>query len=73
MRTHGKAMGPMMEMGEPIDGIFKAAKEAGRQLVKDGEMSVETLNVVSRQLMPLEMYVQIVNQYIKEALNALKK
>jgi hypothetical protein len=73
LRPHGGGMEPMMEMGEPIDDIFKAAKEAGRQLVEDGEMSVETLNIVSRELMPQEMYVQFANQYFQEALEALKK
>jgi len=73
LRPHGEGMGPMMEMGEPIDDIFKAAKEAGRQLVEDGGMSVETLNIVSRELMPLEMYVQFANQHFQEALEALKK
>ena len=72
LRPHGEGMEPMMEMGEPIDDIFDAAKEAGRQLVEAGEMSAETLSIISRELMPLEMYLQAVNQYFQQALDALE-
>jgi len=45
-----------MESGLPVDDFFEAAKEAGRQLVENGKTSPETLNVVSRELLPLRMY-----------------
>jgi multimeric flavodoxin WrbA len=73
LRPHGPALRGMIDMGMPVDDIFEAAKEAGRQLVKDGEMSPETLKVVSRELVPLEMYMQMSNQIFQEALDALKK
>ena len=73
LRPHGPALKGMMEMGGPVDDIFKAAKAAGRQLVEDGEMSDETLKVVSRELLPLEMYVEIVNQRFQEALDVPEK
>ena len=62
LRPHADFLKPMMEMGEPLNNIFKAAKEAGRQLVRDGEVSPETLSIVSRELMPLEEYIQACNQ-----------
>ena len=62
-----------MEMGMPVDDILEAAKKAGRQLVEDGGMSPETLNVVSRELMPLEAYAQTANQRFQKALDALEK
>jgi multimeric flavodoxin WrbA len=71
LRPHGEGMSFMMEMGMPLDDIFDAAKEAGRQLVEGGEMAAETLSTISRELMPLEMYVQSVNQYFQQALDAL--
>lgn len=58
LRPHGPALQPMMEKGVPVDDIFEAAKEAGRQLVEDGKMSPETLAIVSRELLPLEMWVR---------------
>jgi multimeric flavodoxin WrbA len=73
LRPHGPALRGMMEMGMPVNDIFEAASEAGRQLVEDGRMSPETLKVVSRELLPLERYVQIGNQRFQEALDALEK
>lgn len=73
LRPHGPALRSMMEMGLPVDDIFKAAKEAGRQLVKDGKINTETLKTVSRQLVPLEMYIQKANQVIQQALESLEK
>ena len=62
----------MVEQGIPVDDIFEAAKEAGRQLVVDGEMSNETLKIVSRELMTIEQCVQGGNQYYKQMLDAIK-
>lgn len=73
LRPHGEALRPMMEMGISLDDVFEAAREAGRQLVKDGKMSAEILNIVSRELMPLEAYVQAANEMFQQALDALKK
>ncbi len=72
LRPHGEAMPGMLEMGAPIGDIFEAAKEVGRQLVKEGEMSQETLDIVSRELLPRDMYVHIVNQYFQQCLDELK-
>jgi multimeric flavodoxin WrbA len=73
LRPHGPALKGMMEMGRPVNDIFEAAKEAGRQLVEDGKMSDETLKVVSRELLPLDMYVEIVNQRFQEELDVPEK
>ena len=72
LRPHGEAMPGMLEMGAPIGDIFEAAKEAGGQLVKEQKMSPETLDIVSRDLLPRDMYIQIVNQMFEQALDALK-
>ena len=73
LRPQGPALKSMMEMGAPVNDILEAAKEAGRQLVRDGKISTETLGIVSRELLPLEMCVQIVNQRSQQALDALEK
>jgi len=73
LRPHGGALRVMKEMSAPLDDIFDAAKEAGRQLVRDGEMSAETLATVSRELMPREMYLQTLNEFFQQTLDALKK
>jgi multimeric flavodoxin WrbA len=72
LRPHGGAMSTMIEMGAPPGDIFEAAKEAGRQLVTEQKMSQETLDTVSRELLPREMYIQIVNQFFHQTLDALK-
>jgi multimeric flavodoxin WrbA len=73
LRPHGPALRGMMEMGRQADDIFESAKEAGLQLVEDGKMSPETLKIVSRELLPLDMYLQIVNQRFQGTLDALDK
>jgi hypothetical protein len=73
LRPHADLLRPMMAEDVPLDDIFEAAKEAGRQLITDGKMSPETLATVSRELMSLEMFVQSTNQAAQEALDALKK
>ena len=73
LRPHGGGLSVMMEMGMPLSDIFEAAKEAGRQLVRDGEISLENLKIVSRELMPLETYVQVANRSFQQALDALEK
>lgn len=58
LRPHGPALQPMVKKGTSVDDIFEAAKEAGRQVVVDGKMSPETLTIVSRELLPLEMWAR---------------
>ena len=73
LRPHGEGMSVMADMGRSPDDIFEAAKEAGRQLVEDGEMSAETLSTISREMMPRELYLQSINQCFQQALDALEK
>ena len=42
----------------PIQDIFEAAKEAGRQLVEIGEMSSQTVRIIGRELVPIEKYLK---------------
>ena len=71
LRPHGPALRAMWEMGLKVDDVLEAAKEAGRQLVKDGSMSPETLKIISRQLISLEMYLQESNKFIQKELEPL--
>jgi len=61
LRPHGPALRPMRAMGQPVDDVLDAARAAGRQLVTEGHMSAEVLSVVSRELLPLESYLRMVN------------
>ncbi|UCE96592.1 MAG: flavodoxin family protein [Candidatus Bathyarchaeota archaeon] len=71
LRPHGPAIRPMKRMGLPIDDVFKAAKDAGIQLIQEGKISAEILNIVSRELLPLEVYVKQINKGFKQALESL--
>jgi len=57
IRPHGEVMKSMMKIPGAIDDIFNAAKEAGKQLVNNGEMLTETLDIVRRELLPIDQYV----------------
>ena len=73
LRPHGTGMRRMLEAGIPLDDIFAAAKEAGRQLVADGQMSSETLMAVGRNLMTLEQQMQGANQFFQQMLDNAKR
>jgi len=73
LRPHGANLKPMMKMGTPVNDILEAAKDAGRQLVKDGKMSDETLATVGRALLPLETFMKGANKWAHQVLDALEK
>jgi len=72
LRPHGPALTAMAYMGAPVDDIFQAARDAGRQLIREGTMSNQYLNTISRELMPLEEYIQRVNQTHRHKIAALE-
>jgi FMN-dependent NADH-azoreductase len=71
LRPHGPALRGMMKQGMPVDDVLGAAREAGRQLVTDGHMSTDTLNIVSRELLTRQEYVDTANRKIQEILATL--
>jgi len=73
LRPHGGTLRDLLRKGEPVDDVLGAAKEAGRQLVRDGEMSPGTLSIVGRELISLEQYIQNMNQVAQQLLSELKK
>jgi hypothetical protein len=66
-------LGPVLGIKRPVDDIFEAAREAGRQLIRDGKMSHKTLNIVSRELMPREEYIGNVNRIFQQMLASVTK
>ncbi len=58
LRPHGPALRPIMEQEAPESDILEAAHEAGQQLIEKQEMAVQTLDRVSRALLPLEAYTR---------------
>lgn len=58
LRPMAEGMKEMIKAGEMglVEGVFKAAKEAGHQLVKEGRISEDTQKAVSKPLMPRDAY-----------------
>jgi len=67
LRPHSSALKIMTSRGAPANDIFEAAREAGHQLVREGKMSSQIMAAISRPLMPLEEYVQNMNQIYQQA------
>ena len=66
LRPHSTLLMGMVAIGAPIDDVFQSASEAGRQLVETGRMSRDTLQAVSRELLPREDYMEQVNQVVAQ-------
>ena len=72
LRPHGEALGYMLKMKMPVQDIIDACKDAGRQLIENGIISQDTLSIIGRELLPRDMYVQMVNQYFRDRLEKKK-
>jgi len=75
LRPMAEGFKEMVKAGETglVDGIFRAAREAGRQLVKDGVISEELQKQVSRELMPRDAYYKAAQMMMEQAQKAMKK
>jgi multimeric flavodoxin WrbA len=69
LRPHGEALGYMVRNGIPVQDVLDAAKDAGKELARTGRISEKNMKIVSRDLCPLETYVEIVNEDFKQALD----
>lgn len=72
LRPHGAALREMMQGGLPMGDVFEAAREAGKQLVRDGRIAPETLRIVSRDLLPRDAYLAATNEQFRQILDSLK-
>lgn len=65
LRPVAWAMQGAKEQGVPLDDIYDAVKEAGRQLITNGSMKKETLATIAREYMPRDVVVQIMQGAFK--------
>ena len=72
LRPHGGALKRMPEMGAGVEDVVEAARDAGRQLIRDERMSEETLKTVGRDLLSREVYLNIANENFRQTLDAAK-
>jgi hypothetical protein len=68
LRPHGPALRAMLAGGLPVKDVLESAREAGRQLVVEGEMDAGSLAGVSRELLPGETYIEGLNRRFERAL-----
>ncbi len=72
LRPHGPALPIMQRQGMPVDDVVAAAKNAGRELVDEGMIAEETEAAVSRELLPREQYIAILNGHFSNELAKLE-
>lgn len=53
-------------MPDAAQEVYTAAREAGKQLVKEGKIADEILKRVSREILPLDQFVEGANTYFKQ-------
>lgn len=68
LRPHGEALRAMLEMGAPVNDVIDAARDAGRQLIESGNISQATLDIVSRDLLPVDVYVKMANEQFRKVM-----
>ena len=75
LRPMAEGMKEMIKAGETglVEGVFRAAKEAGRQLAKEGKISEELQKEVSRELMPRDAYYKAAQMMMEQAQKLTKK
>lgn len=75
LRPMADGMKEMVKAGETalVEGIFRGAREAGRQLAKEGTISEELQKQVSRELMPRDAYYKAAQMMMEEIRKAAGK
>ncbi len=73
LRPHASAMMYLKATGKSVDDIINAVKESGRELIENGKISSENLKTISRELVPLDDYIQLFNQGMEESIKSAKK
>ena len=61
LRPHSVALVPLRKESV-IDEINSAAKKAGNQIIKQGKISPEYLSTISQELMPQDVYIDVLNK-----------
>ncbi|MCX6673770.1 MAG: flavodoxin family protein [Methanothrix sp.] len=75
LRPMAEGMKEMVKAGETglVEGVFRAAREAGRQLAKEGTISEELQKQVCRELMPRDAYYKAALMMMEEIRKAAGK
>jgi multimeric flavodoxin WrbA len=71
LRPNGPILRVFMDMGMPPEDILEAARQAGYELVKSGSIPPACLDVIGREFIPLEMFIENANQHIRQILDEI--
>ncbi|MFP4055967.1 MAG: flavodoxin family protein [Candidatus Brocadiia bacterium] len=67
LRPHAPALLAREAKGDSHGGVYAAAKEAGRQVVRDGRFRAATLKAVAQELVSFEEYARELGQAFRRA------
>ena len=65
LRPIAWAMQGAKEQGVQLDDIYEAVTQAGRELISNGSINKETLELIGREYMPRDVAVQLMQGYFK--------
>jgi multimeric flavodoxin WrbA len=72
LRPLGAQLQMFRQMGLPVDDVFDAIRQAGREFVQKGKISAKTQKTISRELVPREEYVKRLNAGFQREIEANK-
>ncbi len=72
LRPIGAQLQVFKQMGIQVDDIFKAIKQAGKELVQAGTIRPDTQNIISREIVPRDEYIKAINTSFQRQLDAIK-
>ena len=72
LRPLGAQLKIFKQMGIPVDDIFAALTQAGKEFVKRGKVSSKTETIISREIVPRDEYIKRLNASFQQAIEANK-
>ncbi|MFX1565321.1 MAG: flavodoxin family protein [Promethearchaeota archaeon] len=72
LRPLGAQLLAFKQMGIPVDDIFEAMKQAGKEFVEKGQISSKIQEIISREIVPRSEYIKRLNQGFQQQLDTIK-
>jgi len=73
LRPYAAALPALARKGVNVEGVYEAARRAGRELIAEGAVREETAQQVARPLVRREVYLRAVNAGFRRALQRLQQ
>ncbi len=72
LRPLGAQLQILKQMGLPMDDVFEAIKQAGKEFVERGKIRETTEETISREIVPRSEYVKAINASFQRSIDANK-